>query len=184
MPHTISTYAKWFVGGLISLTLLTIALLVFIPPSGIPAHFVCWQRAPALVPIHLIGDLLVWSAYTAVPLLALYVMVKGKIDQSSPISFPGLLVWGALFVWSCGQTHLLDAIEIWYQIQYRRGAMKLVTGVVSWIFVGALIQQRQKLMSVARSLHRALEEEKAEDLSTREMEISALGIETSKEDTP
>lgn len=175
MPYTISTYAKWFVGGLISLTLLTIALLLFIPPSGIPAHWVCWQRAPALIPVHLIGDLLVWSAYTAIPLLALYIMIKGKIDYSSPICFPSLLVWGALFIWSCGQTHLLDAVEIWYQIQWRRGVMKLITGVVSWIFVIALVQQRQRLMTVAKAVYRALEEDKAEEqLSTGEMNIQEI----------
>lgn len=165
MPYAISTYVRWFIGGLIVLSLITVALFVFIPPSGIPAYWVCWQRAPALIPIHLTGDLLVWSAYTAIPLLALYVMIKGKIDQSSPISFPGLLIWGALFVWSCGQTHLLDAIEIWYQIQWRRGVMKLITGVVSWVFVGLLIHQRVKLMSVARALHRAIESESETDKS-------------------
>lgn len=171
MHHTISTYVRGFVAGLIGLSLLTVILLWAFPQSGIPAHWVCWQNRPALVYIHLIGDLMVWSAYTAIPLLVLYIMVRGRIDHASPIGFPTLLIWGALFIWSCGQTHLLDAIEIWYQIQWRRGAMKLVTGIVSWVFFVILVCQRERLMTVARAAYRALEMEEAEEAVSKEMEI-------------
>lgn len=170
MSHTVSMHIRWFVSGLIGLTILPVALMLLLPPSGIPPHWVCW-RSPSLIYIHLTGDVLVWSAYMGIPLLALYIMIRGKVDHSSPLGFPGLLVWGALFIWSCGQTHLLDAIEIWYQIQWRRGVVKLVTGIVSWIFVWKLILQRQQLMTVARAAYRALAEEELEQTASKETEI-------------
>lgn len=151
-----TSYIKLFIFGLCFLFVVVMGLLVFLPPSGIPSHLQCWRANPGLIYLHLISDLMVWSAYSIIPFLVLYVMVRGRIDQSSPISFPALLIWSALFVWSCGLTHLLDAIEIWYQIQWRRGGMKLITGIISWIFVIVLIRQSERVMTVSRAIYRAL----------------------------
>lgn len=139
-------------------SLLTAALLAALSPSGFPAHIVCWH-SDSLIWLHLLGDLSVWAAYMVVPFLLLYLMIFGRLDESSPIAFPALIGWGAMFIWCCGQTHLLDAAEIWWEIQWARGVVKAVTGIVSWVFVGLLVQGRRRLLAVARAAYRAALEE-------------------------
>jgi hypothetical protein len=147
------------VAGLVVSTTATLVLLVLSAPSGLPPHIACWRGAPGLTTLHLVGDLTIWAAYAAIPFLLLHLMVMGRVDKSSGLTFPSLVVWGALFVWCCGQTHLLDAIEIWWEVQWCRGAAKLLAGIVSWVFVVLLLRHRRRLLVIARAVHRAVQEE-------------------------
>ena len=146
--------------GMAGVSLLSGALLAALSPSGYPAHIACWPSRP-LVWLHLLGDLAVWAAYMVIPFLVLYLMIFGRLDDSSPLTFPTLIGWGVMFIWSCGLTHLFDALEIWYQVQWSRGVLKGLTGVVSWVFVGLLVRDRRRLLSVARAAYRAALEEEA-----------------------
>ena len=157
-PHDRPAYVL-VAAGLGLTTLFSLFLLLALAPSGLPAHIVCWRYQPNLIALHLAGDLLTWAAYSAIPFLALYMMARGRINGASRLTFPGLIGWGALFVWSCGQTHLLDALEIWYQVQWTRGALKLATGVISWVFVARLFRHRLRLITLARAIYRAGMEE-------------------------
>lgn len=138
---------------LIVITILfSLSLLILIPPSGLPQHIVCWRSQPNVIYLHIIGDSLVWMACTAISILILYVMKIGNVRSKT--TFPALVVFGALFVWLCGQTLLFDLFEIWFQVQWRRGVLKVLTGIVSCIFVGLIYYQRLNIATISRAINR------------------------------
>ncbi len=95
--------------------------------------------------LYIISDLLIWSAYFAIPVIILIYLNKRK-----EVRFPRVYFLFAAFILSCGITHLIDAIIFWKPI-YRVSAIFLfITGILSWLTVFNLV----KLIPVALSLKR------------------------------
>lgn len=93
--------------------------------------------------VYIISNLLIWSAYFAIPI----VIVKFVVQKANT-QFTKLYLLFAAFILACGLTHLLDAVAFWVPM-YRFNALVLfVTAIISWITVYNLI----KLMPVAFSL--------------------------------
>lgn len=93
--------------------------------------------------VYIISNLLIWSAYFAIPI----VIVKFVVQKANT-QFTKLYFLFAAFILACGLTHLLDAVAFWVPM-YRFNALVLfVTAIISWITVYNLI----KLMPVAFSL--------------------------------
>ena len=93
--------------------------------------------------LFIISDLLVWSAYFAIPLI-----IIRYISRRHDARFFRLYFLFAGFILACGATHLFDAFSFWFPA-YRLGAlMRLITGTISWITVFYLI----RLMPLAISL--------------------------------
>ncbi|MBD0288176.1 MAG: PAS domain-containing protein, partial [Flavisolibacter sp.] len=102
---------------------------------------------------YIISDLLIWSAYFAIPLIILK-FISNKVNAR----FVRLYFLFAAFILVCGSTHLLDAITFWFPAYYRLNALvRFITGVVSWATVFQLI----RILPVAMSLktHDQLERE-------------------------
>jgi PAS domain S-box-containing protein len=94
----------------------------------------CGDWSPGLIWLHVGSDVFIWLAYLSIPLVLLY-FVRRRRD----LPFSRLLVLFATFILACGFTHFLDAL-IFYQPVYRlSGVVKLVTAVVSWVTVLALV---------------------------------------------
>lgn len=104
---------------------------------------------------YIISDLLIWSAYFAIPLTILK-YVSRRVDTT----FLRAYFLFAAFILACGSTHLLDAITFWFPAYRLNALVRFITGVVSWITVFHLI----KILPVATSLrsHAELEREIAE----------------------
>ena len=150
--------ACFTIGLTVVSAVLVVSLREFVlGPATFPAHGSCWRWDWHLLSIHLTGDLLVWSAYTAIPAAVIYL-------TRSRLLFPSIPLWGAAFVWCCSMTHLFDVVEIWYPIQWSRGIAKLLTGVVSWIFLIVLVKNRRSIVEFSRALVR---EESAAETSER-----------------
>ncbi len=146
--------------ALSSMAVILLAVTVGLRASvRLPPHIVCWRTSPSIVYLHLIGDLLIWSAYVVVPMMLVYLLVAGRLYHQQQLFYPLLVVWGALFIWFCGNTHLLDAIEIWWPVQWQRGIVKVATGIVSWVFVCMLTRRRRAIVRIARAVSRAFDEE-------------------------
>ena len=79
-----------------------------------------------LIWLHATSDLFIWLAYISIPLTLLY------FTRRRDLPFPRLFILFAVFILSCGTTHLLDAIGFEYPIYRFAGLMKFVTAVVSW----------------------------------------------------
>ncbi|MCX5660011.1 MAG: hypothetical protein NTW19_09855 [Planctomycetota bacterium] len=105
--------------------------------SGFPARWNCgagWSDTPALGWLHIISDLLIWGAYTAIPLVLVYF-----VSRRRDLPFPRVFWLFGAFIYSCGTAHLFEALIFWHPIYRFQGVLKLVTALVSWATVAALI---------------------------------------------
>ncbi len=100
-----------------------------------PARWHCGEWSHSLGWLHIISDSLVFGAYVAIPLVLAYFVLKRKDTVFSRI------FWlFALFIFTCGTTHLIEAIIFWQPVYRFAGVLKLLTAVVSWLTVAALIR--------------------------------------------
>ncbi len=104
--------------------------------SDFPAR---WYCGPGWTDFHgwlyIISDLLIWSAYFAIPLIILWYSFKRK-----DVRFHKIYYLFAAFILLCGATHLIDAIIFWYPIYRFSAVLLLITGIVSWVTVIYLIK--------------------------------------------
>jgi PAS domain S-box-containing protein len=107
--------------------------------TGFPARWYCgqvWQAEPFWGWLHILSDLGTFGAYTAIPLVLLFFILRKRQD----IVFPQLFVLFGAFIFACGATHLVEALIFWYPIYRFSGVLKLATAIVSWATVFALIR--------------------------------------------
>lgn len=115
------------------------------------------------------ADLLVFTAYTSIPLLLLY-FVNKKRDTA----FSKLFWLFAAFIFACGVSHLLDVVMFWWPA-YRLNALeKFLTGIISWVTVFTLIPiipEALKLKSAA-TLEKEIEERKKVESQLRDLNLN------------
>ncbi|HEY1067713.1 MAG TPA: histidine kinase dimerization/phospho-acceptor domain-containing protein, partial [Pirellulales bacterium] len=83
---------------------------------------------------HIIADLAVFGAYTAIPIVLAYFISRRK-----DVPFPRVFWLFGAFILSCGFTHLIEAIIFWHPIYPFSAAVKVTTAIVSWLTVFALV---------------------------------------------
>ena len=83
---------------------------------------------------HIISDIMVFLAYTAIP-FALGYFVKKRTD----LPFPKIFYLFSLFIFACGTVHLIEATIFWIPWYRFSALVKLVTAIVSWWTVAALL---------------------------------------------
>lgn len=104
--------------------------------SDFPARWYCgrgWTDFHGW--LYIISDLLVWSAYFAIPLIIIWYSFKRK-----DVRFHKIYFLFAAFILLCGATHLIDAIIFWYPLYRLSAVILLLTGIVSWVTVIFLIK--------------------------------------------
>lgn len=138
--------------------------------EGFPPRWFCgtgWQ--PFTGWFMITADLMIFTAYTSIPLLLLYFINKRK-----DMAFPRLFWLFAAFIFACGVSHLLDVIMFWWPA-YRLNALeKFLTGTISWITVMALIPvipEALKLKSPA-VLEKEIEERKKAENELRDLNLN------------
>jgi chemotaxis family two-component system sensor kinase Cph1 len=104
--------------------------------SDFPARWRCGHWTPVHGWTHIIADLAIAAAYSVIPVaLAGYWWLK-----RGELAFPRLFWLFAAFIFSCGGTHVIEAV-IFYHPVYRFSAVaKVVTAVASWATVLALLR--------------------------------------------
>ncbi len=90
-----------------------------------------WSRDLGL--LHIVSDLGIFGAYTAIPLVIAYFVLRRK-----DVPFPRIFWLFVTFIFACGTTHLIEAIIFWKPIYRMAGLAKAFTAVVSWSTVAAL----------------------------------------------
>lgn len=98
--------------------------------------------------LYIISDLMVFSAYFAIPLIIVRYMATRTNSRFHKIYF-----LFASFILACGFTHLIDALTFWYPVYRFNALMRFITGVISWTTVYYLF----RLLPVAFSLKTAEE---------------------------
>jgi PAS domain S-box-containing protein len=112
--------------------------------SGFPPRWFCGQWSEAHGWLHIGSDLLIFGAYAAIPIsITAYV-----VSKKQEVEFQKLYYLFAAFILSCGFTHLVEATIFWHPWYRFSAAVKVMTAILSWATVGALI----KILPVAFQL--------------------------------
>ncbi len=115
-----------------------------IDTSDFPARWHCGNWAEAHGWTHIISDIVIWLAYTSIPIALLLIVRKMRIR----LPYPWLWIMFCLFILSCGLTHLLEAIIFWWPAYRLLGLMKVVTAVISALTALALLPVIPKLLKM------------------------------------
>jgi len=131
-------------------------------------HVYC-LRSPALVWVHALADGLIALAYFLIP-LALLRLVQRRRD----LVFHWLFVLFAVFILSCGATHVMSIITLWHPIYRFDGLVKLVTALASLLTAILLIRlmPRIALLPSPEQWRLANEELKAEISQRKSVEAA------------
>ncbi len=144
--------------------------------SDFPARWNCgtWDSFHGW--LHILSDIAIWGAYSMIPIALTYYWWS-KRDE---LAFPRLFWLFGAFIFSCGTTHLIEALIFYHPVYRISGLMKLVTAVVSWATVFAIIRIAPRAMELPgmlrinaelqRQLDRNREAEVALARSNRDLE--------------
>lgn len=89
-------------------------------------HGYCMRWEPGLLFLHVVADGLIALSYFTIPFALLY-FIKRRRD----LKFRGIFVLFALFILSCGITHIVSVTAIWNAHYWLEGWVKLLTGLIS-----------------------------------------------------
>lgn len=132
-----------------------------VDPSDFPARWYCGNWSDIHGWVHIISDLAIWGAYTAIPCALAYF-----ISKRNDLAFTTIFWLFCIFIFSCGTVHLIESIIFWYPIYRISAIVKIITAVVSWITVLSLIEVTPKALSlpglavVNETLKKEIEEKK------------------------
>ncbi len=110
-------------------------LLRLFDTSDFPARWTCGRWSLGHGWLHILSDLGIWSAYFTIPVVLGYFLAR-----RNDLPFRSIFLLFAAFIVLCGTTHLMEAIIFWWPAYRLAGVLKLLTAVVSWITVFALIR--------------------------------------------
>lgn len=113
-----------------------VAALVFygaFDAAGFPPRWYCGTWSATLGWTHVVADILIWLAYTAIPVVIILIL-----RRRSDAAFPRVGWLFAAFILACGAVHLVEAVIFWWPIYRFSAVVKSVTAVVSWATVFAL----------------------------------------------
>jgi PAS domain S-box-containing protein len=85
--------------------------------------------------MYIISDLLIWSAYFAIP-----VVILKYISRKHDAGFIRLYFLFAAFILACGATHFFDAVAFWVPLYRLSALLRLITGIISWITVFYIVK--------------------------------------------
>ena len=104
--------------------------------SDFPARWHCGNWSPELGWLHVLSDAAIWAAYMTIPLAIVYYLRRRQGD----FLFPRVLLLFGAFVAMCGTGHIIESTIFWYPVYRLSGLVKLLTAIISWVTVIALIR--------------------------------------------
>lgn len=140
--------------------------------SDFPARWNCGQWSEGHGWLHILSDVAIFGAYTAIPCVLAFFILRRK-----DVPFPRILWLFVAFIFACGFGHLIEATIFWQPMYRFSGVVKLTTAVVSWGTVLALVQivpQALHLPGLARlntELRGEVEERKRVEDALRKSEV-------------
>lgn len=127
--------------------------------DGFPARWACGQWSALHGWVHITSDVAIFGAYAAIPATLGYYLRKRRDIPFSPV-----IVLFMLFILSCGIGHLIEATIFWRPWYRLSAAVKVVTALVSWATVLALIRVVPRALDLPglERANQALQDEVAE----------------------
>lgn len=111
--------------------------------ADFPARWQCGNWSAGLGWLHIVSDLAVFGAYVTIPAVLIFFMRK-----RGDLPFSGIFWLFGAFIFACGTTHLIEASIFWEPWYRFSGLAKLVTAIVSWLTVIALIPTIPKALAL------------------------------------
>jgi PAS domain S-box-containing protein len=103
--------------------------------SDWPARWKCGTWSEFHGWLYIISDLLVWSAYFAIPF-----SIIRYISKRHDARFIRLYFLFAGFILACGATHFFDAVTFWKPVYRINALVRAFTGILSWTTVFYIIK--------------------------------------------
>src|SRR5579859_682519 len=98
--------------------------------SNFLPHVYCYLRNPRLVALHLVSDVLIWTAYVAISITLVYLERRLRREMGIP-PFQWVYLAFGTFIVACGFTHFMEVVVLWKPVYWLSGAIKVVTAVAS-----------------------------------------------------
>ncbi|OCQ90125.1 histidine kinase [Nostoc sp. MBR 210] len=105
----------------------------FLSQNFIP-HGHCYLWQPELVWLHILSDCIISFSYYSIPLMLVYFIRKRE-----DVPFKNIFVLFSAFIISCGTTHLMEILTLWYPYYWLSGTIKALTAIISFYTVLTLI---------------------------------------------
>ena len=149
---------------------------------GFMPHGCCYSWNPAVIWLHVISDGFIAIAYYSIPVTLLYFVRKRK-----DLAFHWMFICFAIFIVSCGTTHLMEILNIWHPTYWLSGVIKAITAVASVVTAILLFRVVPKALALPspeqlRKANEALQQEMRERALATE-EITKLNAELVKQTT-
>lgn len=149
-------------------------MLDSLQPVTLIPHGYCLSWQPDLVAALVIGNVLIALAYFTIPLVILRF-----IRQRKDIDFKHLHWLFAGFIVTCGITHLLHVVELWYPVYYFEAVMDILTAGIS-VIAAALLWKLLPVLVNLPSTHQLQQANDdlvkiSADLQDREIQLRNLG---------
>lgn len=121
---------------------------------------------------YICSDLMIWSAYFAIPAIIYYYMLKASVP------FRSIFWLFIIFIFLCGMTHLVDVLMFWWPAYRLNAFVRFLTGLASWATVFALIKVTPAVLALKspeelEKKNKELEK-KTTELNTRNEEMKLL----------
>lgn len=104
-------------------------------------HGHCYQWLPSVLWTNVISDVVICIAYFSIPPGLIYL-----VHKRNDIKVDWLFLMFASFIFFCGATHIIDAINVWHGFYRFAGLVKLITATVSiataimlWVIMPSLL---------------------------------------------
>jgi PAS domain S-box-containing protein len=125
---------------------------------------------------YILSDVGIWAAYFAIPLVLAFFLRKKKQE----LPFTGVFLLFMAFIFSCGLTHLIDAVIFWEPIYNFSALMRFITAVVSISTVFSLVQIAPEVMKFKSPAKlQEIINEKTKELEIANKELAAANMELS-----
>lgn len=130
-------------------------------------HGHCYLWEPPLVWLHVVSDALIGLAYVAITVTLIYL-----VRRIRDLPFQWMYLAFAVFIVSCGMTHLVEVWNVWHSHYWLAGVVKAVTALAS---VGtALLLPPLVPKALAMAEAAAVSHERGVKLETALQEIRTL----------
>jgi len=113
------------------------------PTAGYIPHGNSYLWETKLMGFHIVSDALIAIAYYSIPIILWYFV---RQRQDNP--FKQIFILFGAFIISCGTTHVLEIVTLWYPIYWLSGAVKALTALVSCYTAIELVQIIPKALAL------------------------------------
>ena len=149
------------------------ALAADLGPSPFHPHGYCYLWDPALVGLNVGADLAIGLSYLAISATLLWLVRQAR----GMLPFSWLFVAFGLFIVSCGLTHFMDVVTLWYPAFWLSADIRVITALASVATAVALPRAMPAVLELLRSARTAHERrEEAEDRHHRLLEATSQGV--------